>query len=53
MEIQNISGPDTMPSGFAVRSDMPPENADRDRDEQVRREEIPEQSKGRFVDTYV
>jgi len=53
MEIQNISGPDAMPSGFTVRNDMPLENADREREEPVRREEIPEPAKGRFVDTYV
>ncbi|MCP4132388.1 MAG: hypothetical protein GY754_15560 [bacterium] len=52
MDIQNISGADSVPKGFSVKSEIPNESIARDEkqsiDENIKRP--PEENKGRNID---
>ncbi len=52
MEIQNISGVDSVPSGFSVKSEIPTEQANDQRETESRAERVPEPEKGQSIDTY-
>ena len=52
MEIQNISGTDSIPSGFSVKSEIPAEQANEQRETDLRAERLPEPEKGQNIDTY-
>lgn len=56
MEIQRISGPDAVSSGFSVYSDIHVENSVKnehtENTENRQSERIPEETKGNHIDTY-
>ena len=52
MEIQNISGADEVPTGFSVKSVIPNESVNLENDRSASNERIPEENKGRQIDTY-
>ncbi|HOO71705.1 MAG TPA: hypothetical protein PK926_08075 [Spirochaetota bacterium] len=52
MEIQNISGPDAIPSGLTIERTAPTETENTERRVETRREPAPEENKGGTIDTY-
>jgi len=56
METQNISGPDNIPKGFTVNSQLPNESVNQTRiidEETAERHNSTEPNKGNIIDTYV
>ena len=52
MEIQNITGADTVPKGFSENSEVQNESENTQREEEIQREPAPEITKGSNLDQF-
>lgn len=52
MEIQNITGTDSIPQGFSVNSDVQRVQVESEDTTKVEKQELKEENKGNNIDTY-